>query len=160
MTTFFSPVQENLYHIFCNYYDDPIMTKIKATETETTFAVEIPSLLLSEKRYLILTSKRSYPTDKIAMCNVFWNSLQLRTLPSTTTSFPNVNKHTFTMKREPVYYSKIHIKDRNENISTYSSDLSGLLVSLLHTKKLKFEYPNEGSLISALETYQTIVQMV
>ena len=64
------------------------------------------------------------------------------------------------MKREPVYYSKIYIKDRNENISTYSSDLSGLLVSLLHTKKLKFEYPNEGSLISALETYQTVVQMV
>jgi len=116
-------------------------------------------LLLSEKRFLILNSHRIYHHDKVCMSSIFWHSLQVRTVGATS-NFPKVNKHTFTVKREPIYYTKIHIKERNEDISTYTSDLSGISVSLLHTKKLKFEYPNEGTLVSALETYQTIVQMI
>lgn len=159
MTTFFSPLQENLYQIFYNYYDDPIMTRISTSEKETVFAVEIPSLLLSEKRFLILNSHRKYHHEKVSMSSIFWHSLQVRTV-GTTTNFPKVDKHIFSVKREPIYYTKLYIKERSEDISTYSSDLNGIHVSLLHTKKLKFEYPNEGTLISALETYQTIVQMI
>jgi hypothetical protein len=38
------------------------------------------------------------------------------------------------------------------------SELPPLTVSLLHCKNQEYEYPNEGNLVSALETFQTVLQ--
>lgn len=158
MTTFFSPVQENLYQIFHNYYDNPLMEKMKQTGNQTIYGVEIPSMLMSEKHYLLATINKSMEAVSLPLSEIFWDSLQIRTFPASTV-LHKFQKHKFIVKREPIYYSKLQIKNRDKKISTYTSDLSGVEISLLHTKDLEFEYPNEGTLISALETYQTIVQL-
>lgn len=158
MTTFFSPVQESLYKIFHNYYDNPLMEKMKSTENQTIYGIEIPSMLMSEKRYLLATVNKTMDTEMLRLSEIFWDSLQVRTFPAST-FLHKFQKHKFILKREPIYYSKLYIKNRNKKISTYTSDLSGVEISLVHSKDLEFEFPNEGTLISALETYQTIVQL-
>jgi hypothetical protein len=134
------------------------MEKMKQTSNQTIYGVEIPSMLMSEKHYLLATINKSMEAIALPLSEIFWDSLQIRTFPASTV-LHKFQKHKFIVKREPIYYSKLQIKNRDKKISTYTSDLSGVEISLLHTKDLEFEYPNEGTLISALETYQTIVQL-
>ena len=49
---------------------------------------------------------------------------------------------------------------RDTKVSSYKTvKETPLQVSLLHVKGIEYEYANEGNLQTALETYQTILQL-
>jgi hypothetical protein len=65
--------------------------------------------------------------------------------------------HNFSIKRDDRYKITLRLKSRAKDITIYEEDSGLFEVSLLHTRNNEFEYPNEGTLVSALETYQTLI---
>ena len=83
-----------------------------------------------------------------------WKSLQTRTLED----HHNIKPHKYKTELKPPLNQKINIISRNEKHSTYSTEKYPLIVTLLHTKKNhRYQYNPTGTIINALETYQTIV---
>ena len=64
----------------------------------------------------------------------------------------------YTVPSTPKFDIKLQLVERQEEISRYKT-LGNFFVyiSLLHDNKNLYEYPNTGTLISALETFKTII---
>jgi hypothetical protein len=61
------------------------------------------------------------------------------------------------MKRTPELQRRLKVVHRDREVTTYQVDSLPIHVSLLHMRKMEYEYPDEGTLISALETFRTIL---
>ena len=86
-----------------------------------------------------------------------WLTLQLRTLENDD-GFFNLPLNNNSVKREEKYFLPLQVSSRDNQITVYLCSKAPIQVSLLHTKGIEYEYPNDGNLVSALETYQTIIQ--
>ena len=157
MKFFSDPSRDIIYHLVDEYYDSPFLVKIKELDNGySMYAVELSCLLLNEKRYLIALC----PTDIYAigiqrpLKEIRWDSFQSRALSE---EFEGTNKHTYNMKRADKFLLPLKIMERTTSYSKYRMT-DNIDVILLHTKGLEYEYPNEGNLVSALETFQTVIQ--
>lgn len=153
--------RDNIFEIIYRYYDDPVMTKTKNLNQDfSMYACQLPCLLMNEKRYLIAVV--GFDTSPVGvqqkLSKLRWNSFQVRSLADE--SLTNLPTHNYTIKRDDRYQIRLTIQSRTKEISVYSTDIGIFTVSLLHTKNQEYEYPNEGNLISALETFQTVLQWV
>lgn len=157
MRTFSDPEKDYIYRIMDEYFDSPQLEKTRDDGEFSIYMVRMQCLLLNEQRYLVLMCARdNFPPSHLKrMREISWVSLQTRILQ---TEYPDIIRHSYEMKREPVFETSIRIRSRNPTISIYTTDDLPLVVSLIHTRNNEFEYPNEGTLNSALETYRTIVQ--
>lgn len=157
MTTFFSPEKEYIYDILSEYYDNPLLYKIKSENGVSIFGIQLPSLLLNEKRFLIVTFNGSiYEQQRLR--NIPWTTLQVRTLTNNN-EYNNLPIFKYKVKRFAVYNEPLKVITRTKDITHYKTKELPIEVSLLHTKGLEYEYPNEGTLISALETFQTVIKL-
>jgi len=142
------------------YFSSPRLEKVRDDGDMSIYMVRIRHLLLNEMRYLVLMCPRdNFPPSHVkTMMEIPWISLQTRVLQ---TEYPDMIQHSYELKRGNFFESPLRIKTRTMTLSTYTSknDLP-FIVSLLHTRNSEFEYPDEGVLNSALETYRTIVQFV
>lgn len=159
MNTFFSPDNEYIYDLVSNYYDNPTMQFIKNENNSVFYGVQIPSLLMNAKRFLIAIASSSSGQDQRpkSLRNIAWKSFQIRTLSheNSYNFLPMVN---YKQKRDPKYSFNLQVQSRDKKITTYETPFA-FTVSLLHTKNIEYEYPNEGTFISALETFQTILML-
>ena len=146
MNTFFSPEKEYIYDIFSNYYDNPLLYKIK---DENGFS-------LNEKRFLIVTTKGTLEQQK-RLRNIPWLTLQVRTLTNNN-QYNHLPVFKYKVKRLPEYNEPLVVQSRTKEITHYKTSKLPINVSLLHSKGLEYEYPNDGTLISALETFHTIIK--
>ena len=65
---------------------------------------------------------------------------------------------TENVKKTDIFNSRIYIKNRSKESSEYGSEkFSNILITLLHAHNIEYEYPNEGTLLAALETFRTII---
>jgi hypothetical protein len=117
---------------------------------------KIQSLLGNTFKYLILFVKKD--SNNIgyskSMVEFEWISLQTRTLEDN----HNIPNHSYKPKRIKSLDQKINIEARNEEKSTYNTEKFPLTVTILHTKKDNpHQYQSSGTITSALETFQTIV---
>jgi hypothetical protein len=64
------------------------------------------------------------------------------------------------MKRTPPYQRRLRVLSRTNSVTTYEVDELPVRVSLLHTRNQEYEYPDEGTLLSALETFRTVIHFV
>ena len=88
------------------------------------------------------------------MDELTWISLQTRTLEDQ----HNLKPHTYQAVQKPPLNQKINIQDQNEKQSTYHSTGFPLVITLLHTRKNNsYQYQPTGTVVSALETFQTII---
>lgn len=154
---FFSPDDEYIYNLIVEYYDNPILYKVQDENGQSIFGIQLPSLLLNSKRFLLATTKFC-PEQKKNLKDVPWKFLQIRTLNNQHkyTSLPVI---TYKQKRNDKFFFPLQVASRNREITTYSTPYDTIDVSLLHVKGIEFEYPNEGTFISALETFQTIISI-
>jgi hypothetical protein len=136
------------------------MVKLRNDGVEySVYGVQLPCMLLNEKRYLIALC----PFDvvsigrKKSLKDLKWVSLQARALSDE--SLYSLPVHSYSIKNEHKYLVPLHIYHRSQKISTYR-DTSNLEVSLLHQRNTEYEYPDHGTLVSAIETFQTILQFV
>lgn len=158
---FVSLAKQDLYELMTEYFDNPAMVKIRNDAREySVYGIQVPCMLLNEKRYLIALC----PYDVVSLHNrkplrdLSWMSLQVRALNDE--SFAHLPVHRYEVKRDDRFMIPLHIFFRSTKISTYRDPSSRIEVSLLHQRNIEYEYPNEGNLVSALETYQTIVQFI
>lgn len=155
MEVFSDPVKEYTYRLFADYYDNMILYKVKDDGDFSVYMARLQCLLLNEQRYLIALVPRDQfpPMYRQSLENLRWMSLQIRNLEEGYELEPQ----SYQMKRTPDFQRRIKISTRNQDVSTYTIDDLPIQVSLLHMRGQEYEYPNEGSLISALETFRTII---
>jgi len=159
MKFFQYPERDYVYELISSYYDDPIMIKIKNVDRDTfaMYAIQLPCLLMNEKRFLIaltLNDQRPEGTNE-KLSDLRWTSFMIRSLNDET--LVHLPIHRYSIKRDHRYTIPLQITFRNKEISTYKTEMGVFLISLLHTKNQEYEYPNEGNLVSALETFQTVI---
>ena len=54
---FFSPDDEYIYNLIVEYYDNPVLHKVQDENGQSIFGIQLPSLLLNSKRFLLATTK-------------------------------------------------------------------------------------------------------
>jgi hypothetical protein len=151
--------KENIYTLILDYFGDMQMTKIKDEKDYSFYYAKIATLLKNGNRYLIAVIQRdNNPLDSnVPLSSLRWVCFQTRILDD----FHNIAKQQYTYKKDDIFNSRITIRNRNENFSEYTSEkFSNILITLLHVQHIQFEYPNEGTLNAALETFRTIITFV
>lgn len=156
---YYDPSKNNVYESFYEYFNNPVLTKIKNVDNYTVYVARIHSMLGNAFRYLILFVERdvNITGTKKKMRELDWVSLQTRTLEDN----HDLPSHSYTVRKTPGLTKIIRIKEQNEQQSTYTVDEYPLLVTLLHTRKNNsYQYQPKGTLVSALETFQTIINFI
>ena len=161
---FSNPVHRQFYHLLSEYYDNPILQKLKNNDGYSVYICKIYSLLLNESRYLIaITDIDNNPTNKyISLKDLNWISFQARVLNSQEYDNMEIIKHSYTVKKTLSYHFSVSKMSQNKEMSIYhlSNQEYPIEITLLHTKNNEFEYPSHGTLVSCLETFQTIISFI
>jgi hypothetical protein len=153
----YDPTKNHVYEAFCEYYNNPILTKIKnISDVYSMYMIKIHAMLGNAFRYLlVIVDIDDNPLKfKKPMKECDWISLQSRTLED----HHDIPSHVYQSRKTPSLSQKIHIKTQDEKQSVYESETYPLTVTLLHTRKNhKYQYQPTGTIVSALETFQTII---
>lgn len=153
----FVTINDKVYEYFLDYFNDPVMTKLK--NTDQGFSVYITKtycLLSKECRYIVaITAQDTIPLgSQIQLRNIRWQSIQTRTLAEQY----DIPSHSYIPKTTGPLMAKIHRTKITEKASIYACETIPLLVTLLHTsKKTSDSYQNTGTIVFALETWETII---
>ena len=155
----YDPTKNDVYEAFYDYYANPIMTKIKNVEIYSMYMCKIHAMLGNAYRYIIIFVNKD--TEEIGykkyLKDCEWVSLQSRTLEE----HHKLPTHTYNIKKTRELNQKIHITKRTEKESTYKCDLFPLTVTMLNTRKNNmYQYQPSGTIVSALETFQTIINFI
>ena len=157
LNTGYDPVRDDIYPLFSQYFENPRMTKIKDIDKYSMYIVKIHALLGVEFRYLIVfVPKNDFPNgDTKFLRQLEWESLQTRTL----TDDHKLHFHSYIPQRIPDLDKKIQLKNNNDQQYLYSvTDLPLQITLLPQTKGLN--YNSSGTVVSALETYHTLVNFI
>jgi len=150
---------ENMYKSFSDYFANPLMTKIKNVDLFSMYASKTHCLLSRECRYILvfrdIDSKQLGSTENLRDIN--WKSIQTRTMAD----YHNIPPHPYTAENKGPLREIISRVDKNDKHSTYTCNNFPIKISILHTKKKGMhDYQDKGTIISALETWQTIVTLI
>jgi hypothetical protein len=152
----YDPRKNDIYKAFSVYFENPILTKIKNVQNYSVYMTKIHSLLGNAYRYLILFIDNDYQDigNTKNMDSFEWVSLQTRTLEEQ----HRLKQHLYTIKKNAPLTQKITVKTQDEKQSVYTCETFPLIVTLLHTRKNStYQYQPTGTIVSALETFQTII---
>ncbi len=148
--------KRSVYDIFVSYFGNPELTKIKDENNCSVYAAKV-NLYLREHRYLMITCE----PDNLIIGTTFkledlrWSSLQTRSLDYELAC----NVFTYMPQNKPPFTSRLFLSERGEKMTTYTSRDYKISLCLLHTENTRYQYPNLSTIASALETFQTIVQI-
>ena len=151
------PETNSVYTYFDDYFNHPNMVKIKNVDIYSVYMSKMYCLLSNQCRYLIaFINNDGLPLEtKQPLKELEWTSFQTRTL-SDNHKLPS---HGYQPNRSSVLNKPIIRTDVTDEASTYKCTAFPLVVTLLHTNKDKNQYKNEGNILTALETYQTIITL-
>ena len=154
----YEPEKDDVYNNFDNYFNHPVMTKIKNVSDLSVYMVKTNCLLTNECRYIIVFVQQDYfPVNtRKPLKNLSWVSLQTRTLQDK----HDLPPHEYQPRAKGPLNKMINRVGITKDASTYKCEDLPLTITLLHTKSdSEFEYQPRGNIISALETYHTIITM-
>lgn len=151
--------KRQVYDAFIDYFKNPTMVKKKVDENGLSiYMTKLYCLLLSNKcRYIISIVKNDkfeIGTEK-QLSELLWSSFQTRELSKTECEN---QAHFYEAVLEGILTAKINKISEDHNMSNYEVENLPITLSLLHTEKNP-TYVNEGTLINALETFNTVVVM-
>lgn len=150
----FDPYRENVYNLLVEYFENPTMTKIKDVDKYSMYMAKINAFLGIEYRYIIVfvfqNKEKNGHTETLQ--NLKWLSLQTRTMADE----HNLPVHTYIPKRIMNLDQKISLIRKDDRQYFYKVDNLPISITLL-AKSKSLDYNSSGTVITALETYQTIV---
>jgi hypothetical protein len=152
----YHPQQDYIYSLMVKYFKNPLMTKIKNQNQFSMYACQIYGLLNKEHRYIIaFTHSNPDPVGtEEQLHDIKWINLQTRTLSENM----KCNIHTYIPTNDTPLNANISRKEITPQTSMYLCKTFPISVVLLHTpKKDATSYQNEGTIVAALETYETIL---
>lgn len=157
----YAAVSDDIYHIFIDYLKDPVFVKVKddtnSKEHYSMYASKAYCLLSRECRFVIvfilIDGEPVGKTKKLS--ELPWISFQMRTLPDVY----DAPTHGYQFPASgPLAKARITKTGVTPTASTYDCDTLPLIVTLLHTeKKTEKDYQRQGSLLSAMVTWETII---
>ena len=151
-------VKENKLAEYINvYFNNPTLIKIKDIKEDkvSMYATKLYCMLKNEFRYLMVVSKiDNFPIgSKNYIRNLKWESIQTRSLDQNY----NIPIHTYQPSSFPPLSSHIFKESVVNNSHTiYKCKDFPIKILVFHTKHTN-EYPNEATIIHALQTFQTII---
>jgi hypothetical protein len=152
----YDPTKNHVYEAFVDYFNNPTMYKIKNVKEFSMYIVKIYAMLGNAYRYLIAFVPRDFEplgTKKLFQ-DCEWVSLQTRTLEDQ----HRIPAHSYTAGLIHPLDQKITVQDRSMERSLYKAEKFPLDITLLNTRKNHLhQYHPTGTIISALETFQTII---
>ena len=156
----FNPQHDYIYSLLVKYFNNPKLTKIKDQKDYSMYACKIYSLLSKQYKYLIVFTHLNQ--DSVGTMDFLrdmkWVNLQTRVLLENM----KCNTHSYTPSND----NGLNIAIRRKEILKQSSNylcptLPQLSIMLLHNdKKDANSYQNDGTIVAALETYETIVSFI
>jgi hypothetical protein len=154
------PDHDNIYILFSNYFKNPTMTKIKNINSDfSMYACKIYSLLSNQFKYIIafVPFNNDPLSSTTTLSKLSWKNIQTRTLSENL----KCNTHSYTPTYNTLLNKTIRRTSINDKSSVYTCPAYPFLqIDLLHNnKKDKNSYQSEGTLISGIETYETIVSL-
>lgn len=154
LDNFYDPSREGVYTLFTEYFENPLLTKVKNVDKYSMYAVRIHALLGIENRYvMVFVYQDEHPVghqERLSTLN--WISLQTRDLPDEY----KVTMHSYIPRRTKID-QRISLVQTRERTYIYNVASLPLQITLLPTKNKNIDYNQSGSVTSALETYNTIV---
>lgn len=152
----YNPGLDQMYQAFTKYFNNPTLTKIKDVNNHSMYMAKNYCLLSKECRYIVVFTNRDTSsvgtTDELQ--HIRWISFQTRTLEDK----HNLPPHNYSpVDGGPLTAVITRTKIEKES-STYSCQNFPITVSLLHTStNSSSAYQNKGTIIAALETWNTII---
>jgi hypothetical protein len=155
--TGFDPSRELVYNLLVSYFENPLMTKIKDVAQYSMYLTKIQAMLGIEFRYLIVfvLKNKEAVNSTSRLDNLKWISLQTRTL----TDDHNISQHSYIPRRIPELDQRIVLENKSERQYLYKVEKLPILITLLPKTK-SIDYNSTGTVTTALETYQTIVNFL
>lgn len=153
----YDPSRDVVYNCFIDYFRNPIMTKIKDTQVHSMYLTKLYCLLNRECRYIIVFVNKDTLLAGVTerLSNLKWASFQTRSLME---QYNSIEPHGYEPNAEGPLMARINRVDISPNASTYLCEDFPLKITLLHTEKNTSQsYQNSGTVIHALETFQTII---
>lgn len=151
----FEPEKNELYESISSYFNDPKMTKTKNKDGYSVYMCKTQCMLGGSCRYLIALTEQDQNNINTSakLSEIRWDSFQTRTLED---SYPNVNTcGYFPQKKGPLTIGIEKIGENNDT-TTYKCEKYNITVTLMNGKNTVY-YQNKGTVIAALETYNTII---
>lgn len=154
----YNPIYERLYTAFSEYFANPPMHKLKDVNGYSMYIAKVYAVLGIEFRYIVAFVKDDKkPIGSIdLLSNLKWVSLQTRTF-SEEYSLP---VHSYVARRYPGLEDNIHLVQSTPQQYVYKAEKFPLQIVLLPKSKKGesvLEYNSNGNIVTALETYQTLV---
>lgn len=148
---------EGIYRAFAEYFSNPEMYKIKDTGEYSMYLCKVEALLIVEFKYIITFVKKDpYPVGTHAkLLELKWVSLQTRIL----TDDHDISPYSYQPRLFPKLSNRISLEEKDGNGYTYSCMNLPLKVYLLPSKNGP-EPRENGTLIQAIETYNTIITLI
>jgi len=141
--------------VVCDYYGNPTLYKWENKQGHSLYICKIRSLTLNNNRYLIAAADEDVylPNTPKLLSDIRWRVFQARELsdkllteqPAHSYQPRSTNSQTIQkLKKDDVY-------------TYYTCPELGIDVLLLNDEKAIYEYPASATLVSALETYKTLL---
>jgi hypothetical protein len=153
----YEPDKEKMYKDFDDYFNHPIMVKIKDVNNHSMYMCKMYCLLSNQCRYIVvfLEQDKHVINSKHMLKSLRWKSLQTRTLSDQ----HKLPAHGYQPKREGPLNSIITRTSVNKEASVYSCNEYPITITLLldENDNNREEYKDRGNIIAALETYSTVI---
>lgn len=150
----FTPETDNVSQHFVSYFNEPLMYKIKDVGEYSVYMTKTYCLLSNYCRYIIaMVGKDGMPAgSRETLDRMNWVSLQTRSLPDN----HNLPSHSYNPTRETPLNVPIKRVEKTDKYSKYECENMPITVTLLNEDNGK-QYQDRGTLVAAIETYQTII---
>lgn len=152
-----SSSKQQVYRMFTEYYGNPKMTKTENKGIYSIYMCKIPSLLLvNMHKYIIaMVEQDVYMKGTVRpLGDLQWIVFQTRDLPVKY----DVSTQSYMPKRMLPYSSRIELRQRTNESCVYTSVEYPIEITLLYNdEESMYNYPEKGTIASALETFQTVV---
>lgn len=156
------PEEYNMYKFFFEYFNNPLMVKIKNVKNFSMYMVKNYCLLSRDCRYIIaLIEEDRLPIGyKKFMEDLYWVSLQTRTL-SLSYSSHDLEPHSYIAENKGPLKCNISCIHKEQSHSIYKCNDFPLKITILNPEKNEENpYQNSGTIITALETYNTVITKI
>ena len=152
--------QSRTQKLFCDYFGNPIFIKKYNTSGVSHYYAEVNTKLLNEHRYVILiVDEDNYNIDsKFYMSDINWKGIQFRSLRENKQVYSTFNYIKNTLFTNVILKIISVVNTTNPSYTSYKNEDLSIEVFVFHTNQNRF-YPDGVTLASAIETYQTIVNL-
>lgn len=147
-----------LYSDAAAYFNHPRMTKVKDVDGYSVYMAKTYCLISNECRYIVaFVGADAVDVGSVqALGAMEWICLQTRTLRDQ----HDLPPHNYHPRNTGPLSTPIVRVSSDDEASVYTCAKYPVTVSLLHTKtKTMHDYQARGTLVAALETYETIVTL-